>query len=221
MTYINKQYWDEFYKNRVDLTEASPFSEFILKKFEHTISDIILIDLGCGTGKDTFNFAKTGFEVIGIDGSKEVIRINKEIINKNFWGSNKIKFECIDLSNINEVDKLMKKLNEIAMFKEKKIIFYTRFFLHAITEEVENIILESILNNIHIPYEIVAEFRTKEDEELDKVFDNHYRRYVDTDLLIAKLIKLGFSIKEFSKGRGFSIYKNENPYLARIIIKNN
>ena len=41
--------------------------------------------------------------------------------------------------------------------------------------------------------------RTKEDKELDKVFDNHYRRYIDTDLLITKLINLGFSIQEFSK----------------------
>ncbi|TKI51748.1 class I SAM-dependent methyltransferase, partial [Lysinibacillus varians] len=44
---------------------------------------------------------------------------------------------------------------------------------------------------------------------------------IDTDLLITKLIKLGFSIQEFSKGRGFSIYKNENPFLARIILKKN
>ncbi|MFJ5790445.1 class I SAM-dependent methyltransferase [Lysinibacillus sp. NPDC093197] len=219
MSYINKQYWEGFYKDRVDLTESSTFSEYILKKKEQNIENTILVDLGCGTGKDTFYFAKNGFEVIGIDGSEEVIKINNNIMNKHFNTSNNIYFACVDLSNVIEVKKLMAKFNEISISQEKRILFYTRFFLHAITEETENLILESILENIQIPCEIVAEFRTKEDEDLDKVFDDHYRRYIDTDLQITKLIKLGFSIEEFSKGRGFSIYKNENPYLARIILK--
>lgn len=142
-------------------------------------------------------------------------------MKKHFNSNKNIDFACVDLSDVNEVEKLMTKINEILISQEKKILFYTRFFLHAITEETENLIFESILENIKIPCEIVAEFRTKEDEELDKVFDDHYRRYIDTDLLITKLIKLGFSIEEFSKGRGFSVYKNENPFLARIIFKKN
>ncbi|UDK95483.1 class I SAM-dependent methyltransferase [Lysinibacillus sphaericus] len=220
MSYINKQYWEDFYKDRVDLTESSTFSDFILKKREQNINNVILIDLGCGTGKDTFYFAKNGFDVIGIDGSEEVIKINNDIMKKHF-NTNNIYFACVDLSDVNEVQKLMAKFNDISISQEKEILFYTRFFLHAITEETENLIFQSILANIQIPCEIVAEFRTKEDEELDKVFDDHYRRYIDTDLLITKLIKLGFSIQEFSKGRGFSIYKNENPFLARIILKKN
>ncbi|MFJ7663183.1 class I SAM-dependent methyltransferase [Lysinibacillus sp. NPDC097162] len=221
MSYINKQYWEEFYKDRADLTESSNFSEFIFKKNEQSIKNKILIDLGCGTGKDTFYFAKNGFEVIGIDGSEEVIKINNNIMDKHFNANKNIYFACVDLSDVNEVQKLMSKFNEISTSQDKGILFYTRFFLHAITEETENLILESILENIQTSCEIVAEFRTKEDEELDKVFNDHYRRYIDTDLLITKLIKLGFSIQEFSKGRGFSIYKNENPYLARIILKKN
>lgn len=220
MSYINKQYWEDFYKDRVDLTESSTFSDFILKKREQNIKNVILIDLGCGTGKDTFYFAKNGFDVIGIDGSEEVIKINNDIMKKHF-DTNNIYFACVDLSDVNEVQKLMAKFNDISISQEKEILFYTRFFLHAITEETENLIFQSILANIQIPCEIVAEFRTKEDEELDKVFDDHYRRYIDTDLLITKLIKLGFSIQEFSKGKGFSIYKNENPFLARIILKKN
>jgi len=220
MGYINKQYWENFYKDRVDLTESSTFSEFILKKKEQIIENIILIDLGCGTGKDTFYFAKNGFEVIGIDGSEKAIQRNNDLTKEHF-DTNNIYFTCVDLSDVNAVQKLMAKFNDISISQEKEILFYTRFFLHAITEETENLIFESILANIKFSCEIVAEFRTKEDEELDKVFDNHYRRYIDTDMLISKLINLGFSIEEFSKGRGFSIYKNEDPFLARIIIKKN
>lgn len=219
MSYINKQYWNNFYKKQMNLSDSSTFSKFIYEKFEQQVSDTILVDLGCGTGKDTFYFAEKGFQVLGIDGSEEVIKNNNRIIKEGNFCIRNINFKCIDLSDKNEVDKLIEEFNKIALLNKNKVIFYTRFFLHAITEEVENLILSSILEIMEVNYTLVAEFRTKEDEKLDKVFNNHYRRYIDTEVLISKLIQFGFSIKEFSKGRGFSIYKNEDPYLARIIIE--
>ncbi len=221
MSYINKQYWEQFYKNNVGLNEASTFSEFILNKVSASVAENIIIDLGCGTGKDTFNFAKNGFEVVGIDGSEEVIKINNSKTSDEHLSSKKIGFYCVDLSNANQVALLMSELNTRATLSGKKIIFYNRFFLHAIPEEVESLILQSILTNITAPFSIMAEFRTKEDEDLDKVYNDHYRRYVDTDYLLDKMLKLKFSVKGFSKGRGYSIYKNEDPYLARLIVEKN
>ena len=139
-------------------------------------------------GKDSFYFAKKGFKVIGIDGSEEVIKINKNKIEKHSLFNNNLTFNCVDLSNQNEVQQLMTKVNEIAKKESKNILIYTRFFLHAITEDVENLIFESIFNILKVPFEVASEFRTKEDEELDKIFNNHYRRYVDTDFLFNKAI---------------------------------
>ena len=218
MSYINKEYWEKFYKNNTSLNDASTFSEYILNQIIEKQSELMIVDLGCGTGKDTFNFAKSGFEVIGVDGSEEVIKMNNSKINSLDIVEKNIDFYCVDLSESNKVSDLMSKFNTYSKLKGKKILFYTRFFLHAIPEDVEDILLNNIISNVKVPFTFVSEFRTKEDELLDKIFQDHYRRYVDTDKLLKKLLAYGFSIQTFIKGRGYSIYKNENPYVARFVI---
>ncbi|WP_107942130.1 methyltransferase domain-containing protein [Metasolibacillus fluoroglycofenilyticus] len=217
MSYINREYWDQFYKNTKGLSDASTFSEYILTRIKNQQSQIIVVDLGCGTGKDSFNFVKNGFETIGVDGSEEVTKINKSKV-KTMSVAN-IDFYCIDLSDRVKVTTLMKSFNESAKVSRKKILFYTRFFLHAIPEQVEDILLENIHVNIDVPFLLASEFRTKEDADLDKIYDNHYRRYIDTDELLRKVLNLGFSVQSFTKGRGLSVYKNEDPYLARVIVE--
>lgn len=52
------------------------FIETILKKYEVTPN--ILCDLGCGTGTMCELFAKKGIDVIGIDGSEEMLMVARE-----------------------------------------------------------------------------------------------------------------------------------------------
>ena len=42
-----------------------------------------ILDVGCGNGRNLLYFAKKGFEVYGIDFSKEMIKQAKEMFNKN------------------------------------------------------------------------------------------------------------------------------------------
>lgn len=219
MSFINKEYWENFYKKNNNLNDASTFSHFIFEKFDNKQSEYIIIDLGCGTGKDTFYFARNGFDVIGVDGSEEVVKINKSKVSNSEGIKENIDFLCVDLSKVNTVSELMKKFNAYSRDRNKKLLFYNRFFLHAITEDTENIIIKNIISNINVPLIFASEFRTKEDEKLTKVFNDHYRRYVDTDKLLAKLLTYGFSIQNFLKGRGLSKFQNEDPYLARLIVE--
>ena len=62
------------------------------------------------------------------------------------------------------------------------------------------------------------EFRSKEDEVLDKVHGKgHYRRYVDTPVMMESLKTLGFDIGYHITGLGMAKYKNEDPFVSRII----
>lgn len=219
MSYINKEYWDNFYKENIDLNDESMFSHYIYQKFNKKQSEYLIIDLGCGTGKDSFYFAKNGFDVIGVDGSEEAIKINKNKISNQNKINEKIEFICADLSKVHIVSELMKNFNTYSKKMNKKILFYNRFFLHAVAEDTENIIFDSIISNIDVPVVFAAEFRTKEDEMLDKVFKDHFRRYVDTDKLLIKLISYGYSVQSFLKSRGLSKFKNEDPFLARLIVE--
>lgn len=63
---------------------------------------------------------------------------------------------------------------------------------------------------------MVSEFCVKEDEHLYKVYDNHYRRYVDTNIFLEKRISEGFNIQMFEKNRGLSPFNDGDPFICRI-----
>lgn len=51
-------------------------------------------------------------------------------------------------------------------------------------------------------------------------FTDHYRRYMDKDIFISKLQKLGLEIIYSIESNGLAVYKNEDPQIVRIISKN-
>ena len=53
------------------------------------------MDVGCGTGKTAFAIAKRGGRVLGIDYSKEAVRIAK-----NCYNHPRLQFQCLDIQEI-------------------------------------------------------------------------------------------------------------------------
>ena len=64
------------------------------------------------------------------------------------------------------------------------------------------------------------EFRTIEDKEIEKTYDDHYRRFIETNAFLERTRYYDFELKEFYKGRGLSIYQEEDLYLGRVWLKN-
>lgn len=113
----NKNYWNNFYRNFLVKKETS-FARFVFKKIRYK-KNFKILDIACGNGRDTFFFLKKGFRAKGLDISKIAIENNKKIFRKNFF----LKDICSKKFNI----------------KEKYHFIYSRFFLHTINEEDENI----------------------------------------------------------------------------------
>lgn len=210
--YKNRNYWDEFYSTKNLNVESSSFSqsEFIIG---YSPEEYLVLELGCGEGADSRYFASRGFEVIGVDGSEEAIAKNKEITHPN------VSFKCVNLSEEEELVRLLVDVNDKLQKNNKKLLLYTRFFFHAITEQVENLIIECLLKIIKQDFDLISEFRTIEDYQLYKFHDNHYRRYIDTNIFIKKMLENHFSLYQLVKGQGLSVYHGEDPYLCRIKLK--
>ena len=56
-------------------------------------------------------------------------------------------------------------------------LFYLRFFLHAIHEDVQEALLNAIDTHARPDDLFAAEFRTDKDEHTSKVHTKHYRRF--------------------------------------------
>lgn len=79
------QYATQYYKDTVNLELDDIRNEFI----DYLPEDSEIMDLGCGSGRDSLYFMERGFDVTAVDGSKELcelasIHIGQDVLNLNY-----------------------------------------------------------------------------------------------------------------------------------------
>ena len=188
------------YKNK-DFTSRKDRIKHI-KNAEKIIGNNIegnVLDIGCGNGRDSLFFESEGLKVISIDNSKSI----------EFLG-NPNNFYKVDIVDIDfKVD-----------------IYYARFLIHAIEEEV----FDSFLKNLHkLMFEgskFVFETRsTKNITNLEKqptnfkssIGEKHFRMLYSEKYLKSKLEE-NFKIDYLKELDNVSKYKTDNPCVIRGII---
>ena len=202
------KYWNQFYKKE-SIRHESTFARFTLKKIN--IEKSRVLDIGCGNGRDSYFFNKKGFKVTGIDISKKAIQKNSKVLVKNLI------FKKFD------IDK-----DEI---KNKYDVIYCRFFVHTVSELLENKLISLIKKSKNKGTLVFFEFRNYK----DKIFGNfkaidhnkiiefekgHFRRIIDPKIFQKKFISATKSKLVYQKsGINLSIVKNDNPNLSRMIFK--
>ena len=204
----DKEYWNQIYKDSFITQEPSPFAKDV-------ISDMLLrggdlLELGCGNGRDSLYFAKKGLRVTGIDASNIVI----DELNAATKKANNVRFICDDFVRCKSVYSVMYDS------------IYSRFTLHAINEKQEDELLHNCASALKKGGRIYIEARSVRDDLYGKgekigknefVYNEHYRRFVEIDILIQKLENLGLQIVSKSEGRGFSTTVNQDPVLIRVV----
>ena len=203
-------HWNAFY-NKNKRFRNSPFSKFALN---HMKENKRLLDIGCGNARDSIFFTKNQVCVTGIDLSNTAIKNNNRLCK--IFPKNKINFICKDF--------IKHKLN----FKKKFDYIYSRFFLHTINKKSEKIFLKKIKKIAKKNAKIFLEFRTTKDSTFNKgkkLSNNesiygHYRRFIEVNEFKKDLKKMGIKIIFLKQSNKFSIFKNQKPHLARMILKN-
>ncbi|RUR10165.1 class I SAM-dependent methyltransferase [Legionella sp. km772] len=201
---MDKNYWDNFYKNHSSdetLQKESTFARFcqenIFKDQKYNI-----LELGSGNGRDAIFFAEKGHSVTAVDQS---IAIQRNIKNLDFEQQDFIQMEYSKFKDINVV--------------------YSRFTLHAIEVEKENIVIDKVFNHLPDKGLFLIEVRSIKDELFGKgknvgnngFITTHYRRFIDSDLFVKKMLAKGFKLRYFTEENNLSIYENDNPFLIRVV----
>lgn len=131
LDYYNKNSEEYFNSTlNVDMTNTyKPFLKLVPK-------DGKILDLGCGSGRDSMNFMKLGYEVTAVDGAKELAKrasvlLGKEVILSTFEELElKEKFHgiwaCASLLHIKRED-LKTVLNNLYNNLEDNGVFYMSF----------------------------------------------------------------------------------------------
>ena len=137
-------------------------------------------DLGCGNGRDTFFLAKAN-HVIGVDPNAPRLTGFERLTVEDYLAT----------SPVVEV-------------------LYCRFFLHAIEEEIEHLILEWAARNGAAIY---AEFRS----DRDKPKPDHARRLIPGNRMLTNLMGRGFHVSYYREGYDLAPFADENPHIVRLI----
>ena len=208
------EYWNKYYNNKKTPLLPSQFSVFVLG--DKPKIDII-IDIGCGNGRDTFFFAERGIQCLGIDGSEAAINNcielahTKKIENANFLNAN-----VSDLDLIGKVSAYLSGFDD-----HKNILIYSRFFIHAISDYEEEVLISTMSNILKNKSGTVAlEFRTQRDQFQVKITSEHFRRYIDPVGFFSRVEKKGFVVEYFVEGFGMAKYKSDDAHVARFFLKN-
>lgn len=207
-----KEFWNVFYSKNINLDVPSPFAIWFSNNYLSPQSKIL--ELGCGNGRDSFYFDSKGFSCSGIDSSYNAIESNN-LINQ----SKNLTFTHFDVSNLNSKE-----------FENLKINFnvvYSRFFLHAVPQIIENQILNFCNDKLKQGDIFAHEFRTTNDplfllgESIgnNEKYTDHYRRFIDYQKFLKKIDLDFWEILFCEESNGFAPFNDQDPVVCRIVAR--
>ena len=206
----NRGYWNEFYKN-LNISVPSQFCVMVAIEISKNAT---ILEFGCGNGRDSLYLASQGYKVAAIDLSEEAIVKCTDIAKgQNFSHA---KFQVGSLDNEEHIKALFVTARSLANDGED-VIGYSRFVMHSINDEQEADFVKNLQSTMLSGEKIYFEFRSSEDEKLQKTYENHYRRFVNTEKFIETLTNHGFNLDYSITGQGMAKYKAEDPFVSRLI----
>lgn len=204
-------YWANFYAH-THFDSGSTFFDFVAARDD---APATVIDIGCGDGRDAFAFGASGRSVTGLDRSHVAVAYaNRHAEELGF--ADRVRFRAVDVS---ETEPLAQTLREaLDTSPAEPVLFYLRFFLHSIPEDVQEGLL-GVIDELARPGDMfAAEFRTEQDEQRSHVHRKHYRRFQNGPAFgVALNERFGFELLHEQEGTGLSPYRDEDPVLYRVI----
>ena len=207
---MDQLYWNNYYSKDLVTQKPSNFAKFCLEEYKDQLLNVF--DLGCGNGRDSLFFSKNSLNTIGIDQSEKAI-------SENIIKSRELNLPCKFLNDD------FSSFDYDAFYNLELYSLYSRFTLHSINYKDEEKLFNKIFNlsNLNI---IFIEARTINDKlygqgkslGLHEFFTDHYRRFIDPNILKSKLEKK-FDLLYFEERTGFSSTESEDPCLVRVVAK--
>lgn len=204
----SKEYWDVYYQSNICPQKNSSFAHIC---FPLIPKNQILLELGCGNARDAFFFARKGVHVIACELSQTTIL---SLCRKN------------NLSNLTFISADFTDLKN-TFEKEKIGAVYSRFTMHAISEEKASATYQWSFRNLEKGGLLLIEARTIHDDLFGKgkrvgrnaFFTDYYRRFLVLSELTQELEEIGFQIEHAVESRGLSVVQDDDPSLLRVIAR--
>ena len=201
-------FWNNFYASKAqawELTLPSQFAAFVANEIDRKAH---VFDIGCGSARDSFFFSRHGFQVTGLDASVAAVASAQE--RATVQSGEPIEFVKTNLND----GELLRVLSER---RAKVACIYARFFLHAITADEQEALIDALHLGCNVGDTVAFEYRTEADRDTQKIAAPHFRRYISAAALDKEMEQHNFIKLYGVEGVGFAKYKSEDAIVARAI----
>ena len=211
----HRKHWDVFYNSYPlrDLRAPSSFARWVAETHP---SDRPLVDLGCGTARDSLWFAAghagsgRGRRVLGLDYSFSPLTRARRIAERRELDA---EFRILNLYDTRAVLALGAELSRW----ERSPDLYARFTLHALDHWGRVNVVRLASMALRRGGNLYLEFRTREDRNRPKLFGNHTRRYLRPRVITRLIERAGGRVIHLEQGTGLAARGTEDPFVCRIV----
>ena len=213
----NNEYWNVYYSGKGGVAPPDRPSQFALFALSVRDAPAFVVDLGCGSGRDSLYMGLNGIRTLGVDYSQSAIDANTGKASALGLDRN-VSFRRTDVSDLDQVRQLLDDVNEIR--GDGPLCVYSRFFFHAIDESTQGAALLLVKELLGREGDYCAfEFRTDKDKDREKVTPSHYRRYVNPDRFIADAREIyGLECNYRVEGTGYAVFKSDDAHVVRLVL---
>jgi ubiquinone/menaquinone biosynthesis C-methylase UbiE len=202
LTEKDAAYWDSVYRIGNVPTNESHFARCVLNKIKY---NQVILDLGCGNGRDSAYFSNHKHTVLSLDNSHEALKKAQELSN------NKIVPILADAS----------KMSITSPFVD---VVYSRFSLHSMDRDSYLKCIKNMWDCLKWEGSFFIEVRSVKDElfeegekvDKDTYTTDHSRRFFDIKTLVDDLESLGFVVEFAEENKGWAVYKGSDPKVIRV-----
>jgi SAM-dependent methyltransferase len=206
----NRGHWWPFYfgRSRDSVpTEPSPFARWV---HDREPAEAAIVDIGAGTGRDSLWFARQGHDVLGLDYIPAATeRAGKAAAAEDLPA----RFKTVNLYDARQV---LGMGGELA-HRSTPPVLYGRFLIHALEDLGRHNLWRMADLCLRRGGKFYLEFRTGLDKGAEHEFGEHFRRYLDPDVVVAEIGARGGQIEHREAGHGLAVYKNEDPHVCRLV----
>jgi len=215
---VNKTYWNGYYTKQADHSNFHdiPPSQFAAFATSYLNKGDLIVEFGCGNGRDTLFFSTYGWDVLAGDYSQIAIEANTA--RAQAAGGERAKFAVCNVAETESMQRFLARTHE---HQGGKRVFYSRFFLHAISGNAEESMRQMINRQANPGDLILFETRIAGDETRPKVTPEHFRRVVHGEQTILAWEALGWQREYAVSGVGFAKYKSDDALVCRFVLKKN